>query len=180
MAACGSAVSAEETAVILNKDGSITGRIVEEFGKNYYGEEDIREYTQKAIGVYNAKTGNDKSTSLTKVEVKDGTVYLTMEYESAADYTAFNKKLLFAGTVAEAYEAGYDLDVTLQDVSEEGSSIGKSEILQMGDHHIVIAEETVKLNLPSKALYVSDAVKLADAKNVMAGGGSGYTYVIYK
>lgn len=176
---CGSKAEEDTTTIAVEKDGSLTSTIVEAFDREYYDAEDLKEYTLDAVAVYNA-AGSDREITVSKVEAKDGTVRLQMKYGSAADYAGFNGKEIFAGTVAEAYEEGMDLDVTLTDVSEEGVSVGKSEILQMGEKKIVILEEDVAVRVPGKILYVSEGTELLQSKSAMVHPVNGKAYIIYK
>lgn len=154
LSACSRGDNTAESTVAIDKKGKITGVIVEEFAQEYYDEEDLKNYTLTEAAAYNAEQG-EGTVTLSKIEVKDEQVIVEMEYASGEDYAAFNGKQFFAGTVAEAYESGYSLDVTLKNVAEPDKTIGKSEILEMGEKHIIIAEENIVYKLPSKALYIS-------------------------
>lgn len=176
---CGSAGNAEMTTIEVEKDGSLTSMIVEDFEKEYYDAEDLKEYTLDIVAAYNAAEEGRK-VSVSKVEVKDGVVKLLMKYPNAADYTGFNGKEFFCGTVAEAYDNGIDLDVTLVDAIDHANKVGKSEILQMGEKKLVVLEEDVAVQVPGKILYISEGTELIEGKSVIAHPGDGRTYIIYK
>lgn len=176
---CGSAKDADITTIAVSKDGSLTNTIVEEFEKEYYDTEDLKEYTLDAVAAYNA-SGADRDVSVSKVEEKDGVVVLQMKYPNAENYAGFNGKVFFAGTIAEAYESGMELDVTLQDVSDKEKTVGKSEILQMGEKKIVIVQEDVALEVPGKILYASDGTEIMEAKRAVMHPGDELAYLIYK
>lgn len=154
LTACTEGKTTEETTVAIDKKGKISSVIVDEFGQDYYSEEDLKNFTLAEVNSYNGEHG-DQAVTLSKVEGQDEQVVVRMEYASAEDYAAFNRKQLFVGTVAQAYEAGYSLDVALSNTAESDQTIGKSEILEMGNKNIVIAEENILYQLPSKALYIS-------------------------
>ena len=176
---CGGKESEEMTTIHVGKDGSLTSMIVEAFDREYYGEEDLKEYTLDAVALYNAG-GAEREVSVAKVEAADGMVKLQMKYKSAADYAGFNGKEMFCGTVAEAYDADIDLDVTLLDAADPSKTIGKSEILQMGEKKLVVLEENVAVEVPGKILYISDGTEVLKEKSVIAHPGDGRTYIIYK
>lgn len=176
---CGSTKDTDITTIAVGKDGSLTSTIVEEFEKEYYDAEDLKEYTLDAVAAFNA-AGTDRDVSVSKVEEKDGTVVLQMKYPNADNYSEFNGKVFFAGTIAEAYDSGMDLDVTLQDVTDESKSAGKSDILQMGEKKIVILQENVAVEVPGKLLYASNGTEIMGAKRAIAHPGNGLSYLIYK
>ena len=176
---CGDAKDTDITTIKVGKDKSLTGTIVEEFEKEYYDADDLKEYTLDAVAAYNA-AGADRDVSVSKVEEKDGMVTLQMKYPTAEDYTGFNGKLFFTGTVAEAYESDMNLDVTLQDVADENKTAGKSEILQMGEKNIVILQEDVAVEVPGRILYASDGTELLTTKRAIMHPGDGLAYLIYK
>lgn len=176
---CGDVEDTDITTIKVGKDKSLTGTIVEEFEKEYYDAEDLKEYTLDAVAAYNA-AGTGRNVSVSKVEKKDGMVILQMKYPTTEDYTGFNGKLLFAGTIAEAYESGMELNVTLQDVTDGNKTVSKSEILQMGEKNIVILQEELSVEVPGKILYASDGTELLAAKRAIVHPGNGLAYLIYK
>lgn len=180
LTACTSEGEVGESTVTIDKKGKIVSVIVDEFGQEYYDKEDLKSYSMEEAAVYNA-AHEENAVTLTKLEVKEGVVTVQMEYASAQDYAAFNSTQFFAGTIEEAYEAGYSLDITLQSVAEPDKTIGKSEILSMGNKDIVIAEEKVLYKLPSKALYIGQNEEVIKSTSVRKadGGQEDMIYIIY-
>lgn len=177
LCSCGFDGEKEITTIQVEKDGSLTSTIVEAFDREYYDQDDLKEYTLDAVAAYNTASGGDVSVS--GVSQKDGVVEVEMKYGSAADYAGFNGKELFLGTVEQAYDEGKDLDVLLQDVSDPGKTAGKNEILQLGEKHLLILEEEVAVELPGKILYVSDGTEVLGAKSVIAHPREGACYILY-
>ena len=85
-----------------------------------------------------------------------------MKYEAAADYKEFNGKEFFAGTISDAYDAGYTF--TDMNGADGAEKLSADQVLEMGESHIVIWEAAVPVRIPSKALYASANVKMADKK----------------
>ncbi len=176
---CGDKANEDITTIQINKDGSVSGTIVEEFEKEYYEAEDLKEYTLDAIAAYNA-SGEGKEISVSQVDAEDGIVRLQMKYGSAKDYADFNRRYLFAGTVEEAFEAGENLDVTLVDATDATKTIGKSEILQLGSRNVVMVGEDVAVKVPGKILYLSEGAELKNSKTALLHPNGGNAYLIYK
>lgn len=180
LTACTSGSKAQESTMIIDKNGSITSVIVEGFEEYYYTQEDFENFVRQDVAAYNAGF-SDAPISVSKVAVRNEIITVEMKYASAQDYAAYNRLPLFIGTVAEAYDAGYDLDVTLNSTTETEKKISKSEILGMGDRNIIIAEENVVYQLPSKALYIGQNEEIMKNTSVRKADGSqtGSLYIIY-
>lgn len=181
LAGCGSSESAvTATTIEVKKDGSVIHTIVEDFSEDYYDLAALEREIQDACDSYNALSG-EGSVTVGEAVVADGILTVRMTYQDAAAYAGFNKQALFTGTVKDAYNAGYDLDVTLYSVLNDGETIGKDELLNMGEKHIVILREAVDVRVWNKVLYVSgDVLKTGDSKMVMVGGSSALTYIVFE
>jgi len=173
--ASGSGGGAERNVVEIKKDGAVTNTIEEELNPDYYDVEALKEFVVRESNQYNHDEGADK-VSIKKIDMKDDMVTVTMECQTAEDFGMFNGYPFFYGTVAEAYEAGYNLDMQFR--GGDGESITKDELLEMGSRRIVIVElpkdETLTVSTGSKILYYAgDAVTEVNKSEAdMAGEGT--------
>ena len=126
--------------------------------------EDLKSMVLSEVASYNSVSG-EKSISVDKLEADGGKVTVAMTFAGAEKYADFNEKVLFSGTVAEAYGAGYDLNVTLSSTKKDGGQIGKEEILAMNDYGIIILEEPIAVMTQSKIVYASSNVEVLSAKS---------------
>lgn len=170
------------------KDGSIIETITEEFSQEYYKEESLKAMILSEVAEFN-RTHEEETISVEQVERKDDNIIVKMTYPSAAVYTEYNADdynamALFSGTVAEAYDAGYSLDIKMTDVKGE-KSIGKEELLGMGSEKIIISEAAMQIKVPGKIQYIGERVE-AESKNKVHmltdenGEAVGKYYIIYK
>lgn len=168
-----------ETTIELKKDGSVVHTIVETFTEDYYDEARLQAAIQTACDSYNA--GKDSGTvEVEEIAREDGMMRVKMNYPDAASYAGFNQSALFVGTVQEAHQAGYDLNVTLVSMQDGEETIGKEEILGMGEKHIAIVREAVDVRVWNKVLYASgDVLSTGDARTVMVGDSEALTYLIF-
>lgn len=162
----------------IKKDGSVIETIVEDFSGEYYEEEELKNFIMSEVADFNNTSDLDKI-SVEQFENKDGVIHVKIVYPSVLSYAAYNSdeynsKTLFFGTVAEAYDAGMELDVTLTDGKDQEKTIGKEELLGMGDSHILISEEPVAVKVFGRIAYVSENVSVTGKnKAVMNIGEEG-------
>ncbi len=179
MAGCGNVADAESTSVIIDKKGAITQVIVESFDQPYYNADELRSEIEQKAGQYNTSSGNEKAIVLDLLEVSDqGVIKVKIEYAGYQDYTAFNEKLLFIGTVSEAYHAGYAFPDMTQ--AAGGSDLSASDVLEKGEKHMVIMDEAQQLKVPGKILYYSQGISLADEKTAVNLNDGQTAFVIYE
>ncbi|MDE6917092.1 MAG: hypothetical protein K2P39_09900, partial [Lachnospiraceae bacterium] len=157
-------VAATTSSVIVNKDGSISCSIIEDFVENYYDEEGLKTMIETSISEYKAENVTAK-VDLKSCKAKDGVVKVLMEYGDYQTYAGFNQEEFFAGTIQAANMAGFDLNVSLRAVSDKSgnTTISKPELLGMGDNHIVILgssgqqeAEQIRVDCFDEILYVGD------------------------
>lgn len=154
----------EESVISLAADGTVVLTIMEPFEQANYSQEDLQEMILTKTAAYNKQNDSD-SIAVEKVAVENGQIVVVMKFKSAGDYTKFNQTKyeeteLFVGTVKEAYQNGYDLDRTFYDVSNDEKTIGKDELLEMWDAHIMITRESEQISVFDKILYHTDGVEV--------------------
>ena len=172
----GSAAGTDFTTVIsVNKDGSVESKIVEEFSQEHYDIEELKAMIENSISEY-MQSAFGSEIKLKSCKKTDDDVTVEMEYSDYKAYSEFNGEEFFSGTIKAAYEAGYDLNMTLNSVNNENSSaISKQELLNMGDKHIVIWEvpkisgelqeiEPVGIKCFDEILYTGEGVVLENKK----------------
>ena len=108
-------------------------------------------------------TPEEKNTSISGASAD--TITVQMEYATSVDYTAFNGKVLFFGTVAQAETSGYPIKTDLKSVAGD-EVLKKADASAMSENHILVFEESVTVHVPFEVLYVSDGVA-GDGKTVV-------------
>ena len=178
---CEQEKSDETTTLTIEKNGKVVSSIVEKFDKNYYMEDELKEMIAGDIAEYNASYG-DKSVELDKISVSDDIARTTLLHKDYESYAGFNGVTFFAGTVADAYNAGYSFDdITLQSLVEDGVSLDKSGILAKGNMHIVITDENITIRTFKDIAYMSGNVTLRGKKEaVVSETEEPVTYILFK
>ena len=150
---CGGSGTGSQTSLTADDAGGITQKIAEP------REEDAA-FTQEELEAYitaQTEAYPGGGVSLTSCKTDDQKVEIVLQYASWKDYAEFNQVVCFQGTIAEASEAGYDVNQAWVDTS--GKPAEKETIREReGEWKIFILEEPVRLKLPDKILYTTDNV----------------------
>ena len=73
----------------LRADGTVQSAYVEEFGKSYYQESELRSFMDEMIAAYNESNGTNL-VELTQLRASGGKVYAILTYQDVAAYAEFN------------------------------------------------------------------------------------------
>lgn len=178
LSGCSNTANIEQNTIVVKKDGSVLGAIIEDFSDSKYVSEELKAMLEEEIAAYNAKAGEGSVTLETYEVTEDKKVKVYLEYASFEDYAGFNEETFFVGTVSEAYEAGYEF-VDMENVSGEGAAIGKADVLEKGSMKMVIFEEPVHVRVNGKISYVSSGVAVEGRKEAAVNNEEGMTGTFY-
>ena len=179
-------VAATMSSISIEKDGSISSTIIENFIESYYNEDDLKSMIESAIDEYKA-ANITAQIELKSFKVKDGVTNILMEFGDYQTYAGFDREDFFAGTIRDANMAGYDLNVTLKSIADN-TTVSKPELLGMGDSHIVIFEyaeepdapEQLRINCYDEILYVNDGVTVVGKKSADISSSKGFKIIVFK
>ena len=167
--------------VDVKKDGSVINTIEEPFEQEYYNEERLKDLILSEVVDYNQEAGESR-VEVKKLSVKKNVVKLVMKFKTAEDFGAFNQHDFFYGTVSDAYDAGYDMDITWKENGGDGS-ITKAELLEMGSRKLIIAEgfqkEDITIKASGKILYTGGAAQ-AEGKDTAIFPQQELSYLVCK
>ncbi len=187
----GTVDSKELSAISVKKDGTVEGRIVEDFGEEYYDEAGLKSMIDEAVSEYSAESPSAKIT-LKSCKASDGKINVEMEYGDYKAYAGFNNEDFFVGTIQEAYAEGYGLDYILSAAAaDKVETISKQDILNMGENHIMIFERTaadddepivspLRINCFDEILYVSEGVTAVGKKSANFTLSEGMGVIVFK
>lgn len=159
----------KETTVKLERDGTITNTIIENFDETLYSADNLQSMMLDEVSAFNSTTGG-KSISIDKVEALEGQVEVVLTYAGASVYETFNEVTCFYGTMTEFYDSGIDTtDITFH--TKNGDIYGMEELLKLEENRIIVLEKskvegTIRVETPSKILYASDNVEFLSNKSV--------------
>ena len=169
----------DETTITVSKRGKVSENIVESFNKDYYDLAELEDEFTRSVMEYNAAIGGDEI-RVNSIEQKEAKVYVNIEFNGPSDYESFMGESLFVGTISDAYDNGYSMDVTLKDVNSQ-DKIGKVQIMGMNDRTIIILSEHVRVKTFRDIAYVSANVDVigSDEARVLSES-DGLAYLILK
>ena len=165
----------DETTIKVNKRGKVSERIVESFNKDYYDLAELEDEFTRSVMEYNAAMGSEEI-RVKSIEQKDQKVYVDIDFNGPSDYESFVGENLFVGTISDAYDNGYSMDVTLKGVDSK-DLIGKVQIMGMNDSTIIILSEHVRVRTFRDIAYVSanvDLIKPNEARVLSESDGLAY------
>lgn len=154
----------KETTVSVSKKGVVTQTIIEKWDQDDYDQAEFESNIAEQIGSY----GSD-AVRLKSCEVKKGMITVVLEYDSVADYGAFNGVQCFDGTIAEADQAGLIMNGTYYDT--DGAEISQHKVLdESSDYRVFILNEPVAVCVPGKVVYVRAGAQITGKSTVKITG----------
>lgn len=156
---CGGEKTPEVSSVSIGKDGTIVHQIVGGFEQNYYEMDGLKALASDRVAEYCENNG-EGSVTLSSVEEKDGTILLQLTYATDADYSGFNNRELFVGTLDEAGQHGYPLE-GVAFISAEGKPMELGFMEEQDKKRIAIIatkpSEELVVNTYGKVLYINQS-----------------------
>ncbi|MBD5522533.1 MAG: hypothetical protein HDR03_15140 [Lachnospiraceae bacterium] len=171
MTGCGkvNASASDMDTISITKDGNIVQTIVDEFDQSLYSVDELSAMTQDKIGLYSEEDGDIVCES---VEENDNMIIVKISYKSGDDYTDFNDKELYFGTVNDASSSGYSVKDM---VMNNGAPLDDEKFEQIKDSHVLIVQteagEELGINVYDKIIYMSDNVALSGKKDAVIEAG---------
>lgn len=145
----------------FGRGGEVTHQIIGKTDQDYYqiDKGELEDFAALRVEEYCALNGEEK-VSLEAVKEKDGSLILNFKYASPEDYSGFNNRTLYVGTLAEAADAGYEMEAVPL-VSPKGEAAEAGDIEEWDKIGLVVLEtrsgEEMLVSLPGKILYVNQS-----------------------
>lgn len=181
-------VPVTENTIEVTEDGRLIGYIVEPFEKEYYDITELDTMVRSEIDEYNSAK-QDLVTEAGRVPIlvekvmmaEDGSskAVVALNFQNAAVYADYMEKEIFAGTVAEAKAAGYDLENKLIAV-KGGEAFAGEKIQKEEDERILILKDAVSVRVNGKVQYLSANAKKTSEGFLDCTADEELKYIIYK
>lgn len=181
-------VPVTENTIEVTEDGRLIGYIVEPFEKEYYDITELDTMVRSEIDEYNSAK-QDLVTEAGRVPIlvekvmmaEDGSskAVVALNFQNAAVYADYMEKEIFAGTVAEAKAAGYDLENKLIAV-KGGEAFAGEKIQKEEGKRILILKDAVSVRVNGKVQYLSANAKKTSEGFLDCTADEELKYIIYK
>ncbi len=145
----------------IKKNGRVEQTIVEPFDREYYDLEELEDMIQQSCQEYNDRMGRGR-VSAKRASLEDGVLTVEMRYKSAEDFADFNGQAMFVGTVDQARDAGYQLDMSLESADAQLPGADLRTLLSMGDSHLLLWRGEGDVSVWGEILYYSSGVELSE------------------
>lgn len=186
------------TTISIDKKGTVEHTIVEEFGAGY-SLDDLQQMLLGEVASFqkNHITDTADEIKVSKVEMTgEDQVLIQMTFPTVEDFTLFQnmkaveKRDFFFGTVKEAYDAGYSLNVTLHEREDDSVLLDQTGILSCGDQKMIIYDPNINYDSQQgigapviirtyDSIYaLSDNIVLQGKKDAWIGNTSDLAYII--
>ncbi|MCI9175996.1 MAG: hypothetical protein HFH49_13850 [Lachnospiraceae bacterium] len=186
---CGKSLEADRDTVYIQKKGNVVSAAIADFDKDYYDEEELKNYIDERVADYQEEHGKN-TVSIDEFSVEDGVAKLFIKYSGCEDYQNFNDVTLFSGTIPQALAEGYSFEEDFTEI-EDGEAAGsvKKDAVADLDAKVIILSEKVDVKVDGTIRYVSSRYTTMKAKDTVSiqlpeesedGEESALVYVIYE
>ncbi|MDF2511240.1 MAG: hypothetical protein K0S04_1106 [Herbinix sp.] len=163
-------------SIVAKSNGKLQVATIEDFDKNYYDLDELREYIEEQVDTYN-KTAGDEKITVDDVDKKDDKAVMILTYSGMDQYANFNE-------VSAAYFTGGVGDISLKLPStlidaKNGSLASTDEILKDEKFKFLVLNEPYHIVTDGKVKYYSEKATLVD-ENEVDGAAEGMTIVVFK
>ena len=189
LAGCGKSFEAGRDTVYVQKKGTVVGAAISSLDKDYYDEEELKQYVESQVAEYQKEHG-EESVEIDRFSVEEGIARLYIQDAGCEDYQNMNEVTLFSGTIPQALVEGFDFNAEFQEV-KDGKLAGAADsaaIMDM-DAKVVILSEKVDVKVDGKVRYVSsdfatisgeDTVSLQLPEDAGDAEKDSLVYVVYE
>lgn len=176
---CGSSFEPSISSLYVQKDGTLTYAVVESFEKDYYSLNEFQSMIEREVDTCNSMY-SEPAITINQVEVKDGTLYLLLEFVNAEAYSNYNEEYCFVGTIEEALEEGRSFDMVFKDTKYEEYTT--AEVTDKKENHVLIVQSEGVVELEAAVKYASNNVEILSERMVEVmpmADEEEYAYIIY-
>lgn len=189
LSACGALSKAKTSTIYVDKKGKVTSVTIASLPADKYNEEELKASIDEEILAYNGDEEKAKI-KLNEFKVKKEQAILQITYATSDDYEAFNSRVLFTGTVAEAQAAGFDFAGEFLDTSKTAIK-GSTIVKDIFEENVIITNEPVQVQTYKDIMYTSANATIVDKRiaqveseagateNGITFGNEENTYIIY-
>lgn len=181
LTACGNPINKmKANTVYINKEGKVESLSVEEFDKEYYSEDELKQFIDKEVTAQQKERG-EGSISLKDFEVKEEKASLKLLYSNTDDYVAFTDTTLEQGDYAKSLLDNKKEFMDLKWIEADTKKEVKEFPEEMEGLKYVVIEDPdgIQLLLDGTVMYYSSQVEFID-KNLIQVPANKKSVILYQ
>ena len=154
----------EQTALVVNRDGTVTETLMERLDQDYYDSAELEKMVTSTVSEYTASHG-EEALVVDQLLVEDKQVTLQMTYRTGEDYAAYNGMPFFSGSMLGAQMSGFLFYNEFRPVQEGVSAqetVSNEEPLSHKEYQVLITDSSHMVKVPGKIRYVSANTDVKD------------------
>jgi hypothetical protein len=151
--------------LIINEDNTLTAVVVDVLDQEYYHADELKKFIEDEIYAYNYGVFKT-ALRLDSFEVAEENVIVSITYQTADDYIAFNGQKLYLGSILGAMEKGYLFDK--QFLNQKGEAVSVAVATEMASNYVLITNEQTDIQFAKNILYMSGNAEMDGKKRAVA------------
>ena len=154
----------EETALVVNRDGTITETIFDSLEEAYYDSAELQKMVNDTTAEYQA-SHSETALTVDEMTVENGAVFLQMTYQGWEDYASYNQVPFYNGSMLGAQVEGFLFYNEFRRVEEGISSadtITNEEPLSHKECQVLVTDASHMVKVPGKIRYISANADVTD------------------
>ncbi len=181
LTACGNPINKmKANTVYINKEGKVESLSVEDFDKEYYSEDELKQFIDKEVTAQQKERG-EGSISLKDFEVKEEKASLKLLYSNTDDYVAFTDTTLEQGDYTKSLLDNKKEFMDLKWIEADTKKEVKEFPEEMEGMKYVVIEDPdgIQLLLDGTVMYYSSQVEFID-KNLIQVPANKKSVILYQ
>lgn len=184
---CGKETAPEkiaETSIVIHTNDTITYHLIESFEQSYYNLDELTKMASDEVEQYNSEKGlsGDNAVKLegvTLVAESPGKVSVVYQFPNVNRFCDFEEEIaFFYGTVKEAMDEGFMLDVPLKNIKDD-SILDEGQLNQYENKKIVIMQTDAVVYGPAKVMLTSDDVSILEDGGLWLNSPEEKGYIVF-
>lgn len=175
----------KETCIFLQKGGSLTYTLVDDFDKEYYNVYELADMAKRETVEFNQRFYDEVSGNAVTVEevklLEDDSTKVSLQYRfvNGKSFAEFTESTFFYGTVAQAYESGYSLKGKMTSVKGD-KTLSDIELKQLSKRSLVITDLRLPIYSAVTPDYVSEGVMVLEDGTIDPSNSQGLVFILLK
>lgn len=170
----------EAPTAAVTKEGEVLVWLLGDFDKGYYSLSELTEMAVNEAVRFCAARQKETAAVVEKVEtVQGGKVMVAYKFDGCDSCSEFLGGVFFFGTVSEAIEKGFSMDVIMRSVGDN-SLFTEAQLRQAADRYLLITDMSANIYCPRKVTHISNGALVNGDGSIDPSMTEGPVYILMK